>query len=189
LKSENTTLNIQTPKMKKLLFLTLIVSTGLFSCKKESSNPTQTQAANSWTFKAEGTTFQGVLMWDPLLNPLLQGNDTYTFTMLGGESGSDRIFNIVMSLADTTFTVKDYQSGLTATDHITSFYFTHGIAGDNIYKSSNYNPGPVMNYKIESYNAATRDLILTFSGNVEDAAGNMVPLTEGKVTCKVEKMQ
>jgi hypothetical protein len=45
-----------------------------------------------------------------------------------------------------------------------------------------------MNYKIESYNGATRELVLTFSGSIEDAAGNLLPLTEGKVTCKVEKM-
>ena len=174
--------------MKKLLFLTLIVSAGLFSCKKESSNPNPTQAANSWTFKVQGTTYQGVLLWDPLLNPLLQGNNTYTFTMLGGEASSDRIFNIVMSLADTTFTAKNYQSGISPTEEITAFYFTHGVAGEEIYKSSNYDPGPILNYKVESYNSATRELILTFSGNVEDAAGNLVPLTEGKVTCKVEKM-
>ncbi|HEV8504905.1 MAG TPA: hypothetical protein VGQ53_05885, partial [Chitinophagaceae bacterium] len=83
--------------MKKLLFVALIVSIGLFSCKKESTDKNNpNQAANSWTFKVQDTTYQGALMWDPLLNTLLQGNDTYTFTMLGGELNSDHVFNIVI---------------------------------------------------------------------------------------------
>ena len=174
--------------MRKLLFCTLIAAVGLLSCSKGSSDDDQVQQMNTWTFKAEGTTYKGDLFWEPLLNTFLQGNNTYTFTMLGAEANSDRTFNIVMSLADTTFSTQNYQSGISGTDHITSFYFTHDIGGDDIYTSNNHNPGPVMNYKVESYNASTRVLVLSFSGNVENAAGSTVPLTEGKVVCKVEKM-
>ncbi|MBI3138836.1 MAG: hypothetical protein HYZ15_09650 [Sphingobacteriales bacterium] len=173
--------------MKVLLMAIALVSIGLFSCKKDSPD-NNNQEVNTWTFKAQGTTYKGVLFWDPLLNTLLQGNNSYTFTMLGGEANSDRTFNIVMSLADTTFTSKNYQSGISGNDDITAFYFTHGIAGNTIYESSNYYPGPVMNYTIETYNAATRVLVFTFSGNTQDANGVLIPVTEGKVTCKVEKM-
>lgn len=173
--------------MKKLFICILIVATGLLSCKK-STTDSPAQELNTWSFKVSGTTYQGDLYWDPLLNTLLQGNDTYTFTMLGGEANSDRVFNIVMSLADTTFTAQNYQSGLVGTDHITAFYFTHGVGGAEIFKSSNYDPGPVLSYRIESYNAATREMNLSFNGNVKDENGNLVSLTEGKVRCTIEKM-
>lgn len=174
--------------MKRFVLAISILSVVVFSCKKETTSNTPEQAVNTWSFKAQGTTYQGELYWDPLLNTMLQSNNTYTFTILGGETTSDRVFNIAMSLSDTTFTQSTYQSGIDGTDAINGFYFTHGVGGSDIYKSSNYDPGPVLNYRIESYNSSTRVLIITFSGNAQDASGVIVPITEGKVTCKVEKM-
>ncbi len=176
--------------MKKSLFTILILAGVLLSCKKETINQDQDQdqAVNSWTFKAQGNTYKGELWGDPLLNTFLQSNNRYNFAMLGVELNSGRIFNIVMSLADTTFSTKNYQSGLSEPDYVTmGFYFSEGIAGEDIYKSSNLDPGPVMNYNIESYNATTRVLIMTFQGNVHGPSGTILPVTDGKLTCKVDK--
>lgn len=174
--------------MKNLLSAIFLAAIILSSCKKDKENNDQNQAANSWTLTAQGTTYKGTLLWDPLLNTLLQGNNSYTFAMLGGEASTDRVFNIVLSLADTTFTKTSYQSGVSGTDDISAFYFTHGISGEDIYKSSDLDPGAVLNYTVESYNPSTRALVLRFSGNVMDNTGAVVPLTNGKVTCEVEKM-
>lgn len=174
--------------MKNIIFTAFILAGALLSCKKESINEDQQeQPANGWTFKAQGVTYKGEFLWEPLLNTYLQGNDTYTFAMLGAEPGSGKVFNIVMSLADTTFTLKNYQSGLSGTDAITAFYFSESVAGEDIYKSSNLDPGPVLNYKIESYDAATRRLVMTFQGHVQELDGNIVSLTDGKVNCLVDK--
>lgn len=176
------------PKMKNILFTAFILTAALLSCKKESVNEDQDeQPANAWTFKVQGVTYKGEFLWEPLLNTYRQENDTYSFGMLGAEPSSGKVFNIVMALADTTFTQKNYQSGISDTDAITAFYFSETVAGDDIYKSSNLDPGPVLNYKIESYDAATQRLVMTFQGNVQELDGNIVALTDGKVTCRVDK--
>jgi hypothetical protein len=171
------------------LFIAFLLAICFISCKKESdNNDNNNQEINSWTFTAGSTVYKGDLFGDALLNTLLQGNDSYTFAMLGGQSTSDGTFNIVMSLLDTTFATKNYQSGVSGTDYITAFYYTHGLGGDEIYKSSNYSPGAIMNYVIQSYDPSTKILVITFSGQAKDASGNIVPITNGKVTCRIEKM-
>jgi len=173
--------------MRKLFFCLAIVSIVFISCSKGSDDD-QGLEYNTWTFKAEGTTYQGDLYWDPLLNTFLQSNDTYTFTMLGGEPNTNRVFNIIISLADTTFEQKNYQSGDATSDHITSFSYRTELVGESIYRSDNHTiNGPVMNYTIESYNPSTRELVLNFSGNAENENGVDFAITEGKVRCKVEK--
>ncbi len=173
--------------LRKLFFAISIIAIGLVSCSKNSDD-VPNQDTNTWTFKAEGTTYYGDLFWDPILNPFLQGNDSYTFGIIGGEENSDNIFNILISLADTTFTETDYQSGAGFSDYLTSMNYRVDFTGDAIYESRDNTPGAIMNYKIESYNATTRELVLTFSGNAFGANGGLVAITEGKVVCLVEKL-
>jgi len=170
--------------MKKLL-LVLIIAITLVSCKKESDD--NEIRINTWTFKAEGSLYQGELLWDPLLNTLLQSNDTYTFSMLGTDISAN-LFNIVISLADTTFTQPDYQSGIIGSDHVTSFFYGADLAGQHLFQSSNHNGAAIMNYKVESFDPSTKVLILSFSGNAEDTNGGVVAITDGKVRCQIEKM-
>lgn len=173
--------------MRKLFLLTAMICVVLISCKKESAE--NKQAVNSWTFKVDGTTYKGTIFFDAQLNTILQSNDTYTLSMLGFEtSNTDRVFNVLISLADTTFSVKDYKSGIAGSDHLTSFYFTNGVGGDEIFKSTNTSPGPIINFQLQSFDQATSVLTFTFSGNVMDDNGTVLALTDGKVVCHVEKM-
>jgi hypothetical protein len=173
----------------KFLFYLLFVSIALASCKKASTSTTTTDTSvNTWTFTEGSKVFNGVLLTDATLNTLYQGNNSYTFGMLGPENTTGYEFNIVMSLADTTFTTKTYQSGVSGTDLITAFYYSTSIGGSDIYKSSDYSPGSVMNYTIVSYDPVKAILVMSFAGNATDASGNMVAITNGKVTCHIEKV-
>lgn len=173
--------------MLKNLLVGLVISLSLLSCKKDDDND-QNQTTNTWEFTANGTTHKGALYFDPLLNTLLQGNNSYTFTMLGEEFSTGYTFNIVLSLMDTTFTHTTYQSGVAGNDYINSFFYNTSVGGNYIYTSTNHDAGPVLNYNIQSFNPSTMLLVFTFNGSVEDAGGNMVAVTNGKVTCTVEKM-
>lgn len=176
--------------MKKILIAFSVVAIFLVSCKKdkETEPEAKPEDAYGWTFDAEGKTYKGGLFWDPLLNTYLQGNNSYTFAVLGGES-TGKVFNVVLSLLDTTFTHATYQSGAShADEYINAFYFSEKLTEKMIYKSSNYDLGPVMDYKIESYNPDTRILIITFSGKAQNTSGAYVAITNGKLICKVEKM-
>lgn len=173
----------------------LIIFSGLLiflaSCKKDKTTTPEVKQdqINTWTFDAEGKTYKGGLFWDPLLNPLLQDNNSYTFTVLGAES-TGKFFNVVLSLLDTTFTHKTYQSGAShAEEYINAFYFFENNSIDNIYKSSNYDLGPVMDYTIESYNPDTRLLIMTFNGKAQKTDGSYTNIANGKLICKVERMK
>jgi hypothetical protein len=174
--------------MLKTVIIALAVTTCFFSCKKDTANNNPNQPANTWTFTAAGKVYEGTLYFDAILNTLLQGNNSYTFSLIGEEKTSRHVFNIVMSLADTTFTAPNYQSGVSGTGYITAFYYTETIAGVDIFTSSNYDPGPIMNYTIQSYDPATKTLIFNFSGNAKDKTGKLTPITNGKVTCKIEKI-
>ena len=171
------------------LFIVLSLAICFISCKKDSDNENNNnQEINSWTFTAGSTVYKGSLFNDPILNTLLQGNDSYTFGMLGGQTTSDGTFNIVLSLLDTTFAAKNYQSGVSGNDYISAFYYTHGVGGNEIYTSSNYFPGEIINFIIQSYDPSTKILVMTFSGNAKDASNNIVPISDGKVTCRIKKM-
>ncbi len=109
--------------------------------------------------------------------------------MLGTEKTSGYLFNIVLSLLDLNFTVKTYQSGVNSVDdHLNAFYYTQSPTSvDDIYKSSNLDPGPVMNYTITEYDAAQDIVTFTFSGQAQLANGSNVAITNGKVKVKIQR--
>ena len=175
--------------MKKFILYLLPVVLLFSACKKDADNPGGTEV-NSWTFTEGSKTYSGSFIFGAAsLNTTKQANNTYTFSMLGAEKTSGYLFNIVLSLLDLNFTVKTYQSGVNSVDdHLNAFYYTQSPSSiDDIYKSSNLDPGPVMNYTITEYDAAQDIVTFTFSGQAQLANGSNVAITNGKVKVKIER--
>jgi uncharacterized protein YxeA len=128
-------------------------------------------------------------MFDGASLSTLFNNNAYTFSMLGPEKTSGYLFNLTLSLLDSTFTVKNYQSGIDrSNNYINAFYYTVSPASaDNIYKSSDLDPGPVMHYTITAYDAAKDVVTIEFSGQAQRADGSYVNITKGRATAKVER--
>jgi len=175
---------------KTFLFYLLPVVFLLSACSKDSDNASNDgTAANSWTFTEGSKVFSGSFLFGTAsLNTTLQSNNTYTFGMLGVEKTSGCLFNIVLSLLDLNFTTKTYQSGINSNNHLNAFYYTQSPSSpDNIYKSSNLDPGPVMNYTITAYDATNDVVTITFSGQAQLANGTYVAITNGKVKVKIDR--
>ncbi len=176
--------------MKKILLILTPAILLLFTgCKKNSDGDGVNYGTdeNTWTFTQGSTTYKGNLLFDASLNTLLQGNNTYTYSMIGPEEESGFFFNLVLSLTDLTFTNKTYQSGISGTDHLNAFYFFEDFTSPQTYLSSNNEPGQILNYSFSSYNAGTDVVTISFSGQVKDEIGNTVNITNGKVTAKNER--
>lgn len=174
--------------MKKKFILYLLPLLLLLSaCSKDSDNNDLEE--NSWTFTEGSNVYSGSFLFGhATLNTTLQSNNTYTFAMLGVEKNSGYLFNIVLSLLDLNFTTKTYQSGVSGNDYLNAFYYTQSPTSvDDIYKSSNLDPGPIMNYTITEYDAANEIVTMTFSGQAQLANGSLVSITNGKVKVKVDR--
>lgn len=174
--------------MKKKFILYLLPLLLLLSaCSKDSDNNDLEE--NSWTFTEGSNVYSGSFLFGhATLNTTLQSNNTYTFAMLGVEKNSGYLFNIVLSLLDLNFTAKTYQSGVSGNDYLNAFYYTQSPTSvDDIYKSSNLDPGPIMNYTITEYDAANEIVTMTFSGQAQLANGSLVSITNGKVKVKVDR--
>jgi hypothetical protein len=182
---------IQIRAMRKNVLLILLCSVLLFACSKDSSNNQQTygNTLNTWTFKEGNTVYNGsLLLGGASLNTQRQSNNSYTFSMLGPEKTSGFLFNLTLSLLDLNFTQKQYKSGVDGNDYLNAFYYMESPASvDNIYKSSNLDPGPVMNYTITAYDANKDIVTIEFSGQAQLANGSLVSITNGKVTAQVER--
>ena len=176
---------------KHLLVFLLFVFIFFNSCKKDSNSDTENYGGkvNTWTFTEGSKVFSGVLVFDyASLNTFLQVNNSYNFAMLGVEKTSGYLFNVFLSLLDLNFTTKTYQSGKAGNDYLNAFYYSESAASvDNIYKSSNLDPGPVMTYTITAYDAAKDIVTITFNGQAQLANGNFISITNGKVTAKVDR--
>ncbi len=176
---------------KTLLFPSLVLVIFLMGCKKDSDGGGENfgTTINTWTFTEGGTTYKGHLLFDASLNTLLQGNNSYTYSMIGPEEESGYFFNLVMSLLDLDFTTTTYQSGVSGTAYLNAFYYFEdfGMVEEN-YKSSNHDPGPVMNYTVTAYNASTDVVTITFSGQAKVPGGAIVNITNGKVTARNERL-
>ena len=175
---------------KAFLFYLLPAALLLSACSKDSDNdPNDGIAENSWTFTEGSKVFSGTFLFGHAsLNTTLQANNTYTFGMIGPEKTSGYLFNIVLSLLDLNFTTKTYQSGINSNNHLNAFYYTESpVSADDIYKSSNLDPGPVMNYTITAYDATNDVVTITFSGQAQLANGNHVAITNGKLKVKVDR--
>ena|SRR5687768_15388919 len=168
------------------LFASLIL---LFSsCMKHASDyvPPYGVALNTWTFFDGTKNYFGDFLVDPVLDSTIQTNNTYTLDMTGIERASGQALTMAISLTDLNFALKSYQSGISGSDHATSFFYS-GSAGsrDAIYVSANNDPGAVMTYNISYYDAAKNIATISFNGQAFDANGNMVNISKGKVTAHI----
>ncbi len=177
--------------MKRNLFLLCAAFAILFlSCSKGSGDDSANYGTkgNTWTFKEGSKVYKGVLAFDASLNTLLQTNNSYNFGILGVEINSGHFFNLFLSLLDLNFAQKDYQSGIDGNDYLNGFFYFESLGGPNTYKSSNLDPGPVMNFKVTSFDSVKDVVTITFSGQAFDINNNTVNITEGKVTAKIERL-
>ena len=179
--------------MKRNLLVFTVLLTFIFSgCKKDSGDDSNYGTeVNTWTFTEGSNVYKGSLFFDPILNTYLQGNNSYTFGFIGEEKTSGYVFNIVLSLLDLNFTTKTYQSGIIGNAYLNSFYYSDSPASlENIYESSNIGvtTGAVITYTVSSYDAGKDIVTITFNGKVSDKNGNLVNITNGKVTGRIERI-
>lgn len=172
--------------------LTILLTLIFCGCKKESSTTINygTQV-NTWTFTEGSTVYKGHLYFDPILNTFLQTNNSYTFAFIGEERTSGFVFNLVLSLLDLDFTRKTYKSGIVGTTYLNSFYYSpYNGSPDYTYHSSNIGVeiGAEMTYTISDYDDATDIVTITFSGKAFDRNGNLVNITNGKVSGKIQRI-
>jgi len=191
--NRNTNNNFSTHSTMKKAFLLYFLPVALIlsACSKKSdSDPNDGTVENTWTFTEGSKVFSGSFVFGTAsLNTGLQANNTYTFGMLGAENTSGHLFSIALSLLDLNFTTKNYQSGIDGNDHLNAFYYTETPASiDDIYKSSNLDPGPVMNYTITAYDAANDVVTITFSGQAQLANGTFVAISNGKLKVKIDRL-
>jgi hypothetical protein len=169
------------------LFASLIL---LFSsCMKHASDyvPPYGVALNTWTFFDGAKNYFGNFLVDPVLNTTIQTNNTYTLDMTGIERASGQALTMAISLTDLDFAIKSYQSGISGSDHATSFYYSGSTGSrDAIYVSANNDPGAVMTYSISYYDIAKNIATISFNGQAFDANGNMVTISKGKMTAHID---
>ena len=142
-----------------------------------------------WGGIKEGSkTYAGVFLVSPVLHTTIQSNNTYTLDMTGIQKGSGQLLTMAISLTDLDFTVKSYQSGITGSDHATSFNYS-GSAGSRaaIYSSTNNDPGAIMTYDISHYDAVKNTVTITFRGHAFDAGGNLMNISKGKMTAYIDR--
>lgn len=177
--------------MRTFLFAFLASITFVFSsCMKHASDYVAPYGAalNTWTFTDGVKNYFGNFLVDPVLDTTIQNNNTYTLDMTGTERGSGQLLTMAISLADLDFVVRSYQSGISGSDHSTSFYYSGSTASrDAIYFSSNNDPGAVLTYNISYYDAAKNTATITFSGQAFNANGNLVNISRGKMTAHIDR--
>jgi hypothetical protein len=176
--------------MRILLLLLVPVITIFFGCSKSSDEEKDKIAygttLNTWTFTEGAKTFSGYLLFDDVpLNTYKQANNSYNLDMAGLEKTSGFWFELNLDLLDLNFTKKTYQSGING-EYVNAFYYAESPASvEEIYKSSDLDPGPVMNYTITAYDAAKDIATITFNGKAQLENGTHVNITNGKVTFKI----
>ncbi|MGZ8523370.1 MAG: hypothetical protein ACXWV1_03020 [Chitinophagaceae bacterium] len=176
--------------MRTLTFAFFSALVLLFSsCLKHASDyaPPYGVALNTWTFSDGIKNHFGNFLIDPVLNTTIQTNNTYTLDMTGIETVSGQALTMVIALSDLDFAINSYQSGISGSDHATAFYYS-GSAGsrDAIYISTNNDPGAIMTYTISQYDAAKNIATISFHGQAFDANGNMVNISNGKMTARID---
>lgn len=178
--------------MKKTVLLYFLpVLLILSACSKNSDKNTDNGIAeNNWTFTEGSKVFSGSFVFGTAsLITGAQANNTYTFNMLGAEKSSGYLFSIALSLLDLNFTTKTYKSGINGDDHLNAFYYNSSPVTPEVYKSSNLDPGPVMDYTITAYDAANDVVTIEFSGQAQLTDGTTyVPITKGKLKVKIDRL-
>jgi len=157
----------------------------LFSCNKKSETKKEAELAlNTWTFTQGSTVYKGTIFQPKsLIQKRVNSDGSHTFNATGPIENGNNIFEILLNLADTTFTRKDYISGISRTENQNHFVFMESINSSKmIYNSTDYAPGAKINYTISSFDKSRSVLTITFSGEAFDENKKKVKITDGKVT-------
>lgn len=156
------------------------------SCNKDSSSPADYgNILNTWYFEEGQNKYKGTMTGDAILHTTLAGNQTYPLA-ISGYTEPGRAFFIFLSLLDLNFSQRNYQSGIFGSNHINSFSFSV-LVGNAIYRSSNGEPGPIMNYTITEYGPGKEILSISFNGEVFDENNNRPRIQNGRLKIRVKR--
>lgn len=143
---------------------------------------------NTWAFYDGDHYYSGNMAMNAVLDTAMQANSTYTLAMTGTERITGQLFTTALALADLNFTVKTYQSGIDGSNHATGMYFSASAGSrQNIYSSTNNDPGAIMTYRITYYDPGRDIITVSFNGHVHDELGNMVTISRGKITVRITR--
>jgi hypothetical protein len=176
--------------MKTTLCFLLILTFFLSACSKDSDKVDNNYGTrlNTWTFTEGSKVFSGEIMFEyAILHTARNNYNKYDLDMIGLEKTEGNLFSLNLDLVDLDFNQKTYQSGLPGYIDHNLFSYSVPVLIDDIYKSSNYDAGPVMNYTISAYDAAKDIVTITFSGQAKRENGTYVNITNGKVTAKIDR--
>jgi len=134
-----------------------------------------TNANNSWSFNHGSAFTQGSIDLALLnANPIGTGS---VFTLTGRNANADSAITFLMLLPGSTITPGTFKTNQGSS----TLFSLNKTTGDPIYTSNSTTPNAVMTIVIVSYDATTKIVTGTFSGNVEnEATGNVVAITNGK---------
>jgi hypothetical protein len=171
-----------------LMTLLALAAFAIQSCSKHAEDyvPTYGTVENTWTFFDGFKNYFGTFTSNPVLHTTPQANNTYRLELSGREKTSGEILNMAISVPDLNLRTNTFQSGISGSDHETSFNFTGSVSSrDPIYFSTNLDPGAVMTYKIVSYDAGKKQVVIEFSGDAFDVNGKVYKITKGKITASI----
>ena len=179
--------DIQNPFTRSFLIF-LISLLIFFSCGKKSETKSNTELElNTWTFTVGSTIYSGKTYQSKTLIPRdVNSQGERAFVVVGYVETIDNVFQVGLNLRDTTFSIKNYVSGVTNAEKFNHFAFAESLASPKIiFRSADYVPGAKMNYTISSFDKSRSVVTITFSGQAFDANGNKVAITDGKLTVAV----
>jgi len=144
-----------------------------------SSTDTSGIALNQWQFVANGHTYAGNISSAVFTN-LIGANLTLVGTMASGST--DTAFGITVQFPGTTLDTGTYITSNAGTN----FSLTLLQSGNIIYAANATSVPPVLNIIISSYNASTKTVAGTFSGQAYDFNGNNLNITNGEFKAQLQ---
>lgn len=136
-------------------------------------------ALNQWQFVANGHTYAGNISTAVFTN-LIGANLTLAGTMASGSN--DTTFGITVQFPGTTLDTGTYVTSNAGTN----FSLTLVQSGNIIYAANATSVPPVLNIIISSYNASTKTVAGTFSGQAYDFNGNNLNITNGAFKAQLQ---
>jgi hypothetical protein len=127
--------------------------------------------SGQWQFTQDTVTLSGGF------DSAYRDNSTGTVTFVG-MAGSTSTGDTAMSL-QFSILASDVQPGTYTMANNTIFFFAGDAAGNFSYEADTLVAGTDFTVVVTSYNTTTKEIIGTFSGNVENDSGAIVPLTNG----------
>jgi hypothetical protein len=143
------------------------------------STDTSGIALNQWQFVANGHTYSGNIGTAVFTN-LIGANLTLVGTMASGSM--DTVFGITVQFTGTTLDTGTYATS----DAGTNFSLTLLQSGNIIYAANATSVPPVLNIIISGYNASTKTVAGTFSGQAYDFNGSNLNITNGKFKAQLQ---